>query len=1133
NFKDIFFHDDINGYIVGNSGALLKSKDFIYPNNDIYTASLSSGGFQAMDIDDNLNGQLDPADMDINTIHFSSRTKGFVAGKYNGAGTTPKGYNRTIEDGAGLISQRFWYDRLGRVAISQNVKQYNSNDYSYTKYDYIGRSIEGGQKKENNSGTQFEDVFGDYVQGYYNPNVISDNNLNAFINNSTGQRTEVTQSIYDHQIAVIQNKLPSNVNQQNIRRRLATISYQSHYDPNYAIYDQATHFSYDIHGNAKIIIQEYPNLPKAHRFKEIIYNYGFIDGLVKETHYQNNAKDAFHHKYEFDKDNRIVKTHTSDNDIHFTNDLTKYYYHNYDLARTELGDIHVQGQDYIKNLQGWIKAVNSNTLDQNRDPGADGEQSTSNANRLFARDACSYSLNFYVDDYRPIDVANKWTNVSNRFESNLYTSSNLIQDRNELYNGIPSSVTTTIRNPDDYSVLPNAFAYEHDELNRMLYANSWDNIDLSTNEWQSNGTNQHKYENRLRYDANGNIEYQQRRNAQGQIVDQLQYEYNVSSNGKKLQNRLYYVNESIAENSFIDDIDDQSNFNIPGMPIEEGSNYRYNALGELSKSLSEEIDTILWRVDSKIKEIKRIPNSSKSNLKFDYDTRGERIAKHQYTSSGTWLKSTYYVRDFTGNIIAVYEEKFAKNPIQIGGVISKQKTFTLIERNLFETNRFGKYSKKVTLIGGIKEAQNPISNITPISIGKKGIEPDLTNLSHIKGKNQPSERYIGQRQYELCNHLNNVISVVSDKKIAIDDTQDGNIDFYMPDILIARDYSPFGAVLDERNFVKGPHRFSFQAQEKDDEIYGADNAINYKYRIHDPRLGRFQSIDPLHNKYPALSPYAFSGNNVVGSIELEGLEPFWVIGTNQSPDDVTEDERTLAQFLVNHVATSAHSELECVPINYCFDWSEEAGLYNETMNTSEPHREAAAQRLAEYVIDNHVEGEPVTLIGYSHGGNVSAQAAPIISAALSEKYNNITEVNIISVNTPASNATGPTYDLYTKVGIIEKHDTRWRESPFNPVVQNSVNNWLHLYNSRDMVVWASGKLERSEHFYDSDRVVNFKYSTPYIRTPLIGDTESHYESIYRSSNIIEQLTKAINEGTISRQSDPQNINPFDIRDRRE
>jgi hypothetical protein len=56
----------------------------------------------------------------------------------------------------------------------------------------------------------------------------------------------------------------------------------------------------------------------------------------------------------------------------------------------------------------------------------------------------------------------------------------------------------------------------------------------------------------------------------------------------------------------------------------------------------------------------------------------------------------------------------------------------------------------------------------------------------------------------------------------------------------------------------------------DNEVKGVGN---YKYRMHDPRLGRFFAVDPLTSKYPFYSPYAFSGNRVIDKVELEGLEP--------------------------------------------------------------------------------------------------------------------------------------------------------------------------------------------------------------------------------------------------------------------
>jgi RHS repeat-associated protein len=85
-------------------------------------------------------------------------------------------------------------------------------------------------------------------------------------------------------------------------------------------------------------------------------------------------------------------------------------------------------------------------------------------------------------------------------------------------------------------------------------------------------------------------------------------------------------------------------------------------------------------------------------------------------------------------------------------------------------------------------------------------------------------------------------------------------------------YSPFGVLLQNREFTSAKYRYGFNGQEKDDEIKASGNSYDFEFRIYDPRLGRFLSIDPLVVDYPWNSPYAFSENRVIDAIELEGLE---------------------------------------------------------------------------------------------------------------------------------------------------------------------------------------------------------------------------------------------------------------------
>jgi RHS repeat-associated protein len=123
--------------------------------------------------------------------------------------------------------------------------------------------------------------------------------------------------------------------------------------------------------------------------------------------------------------------------------------------------------------------------------------------------------------------------------------------------------------------------------------------------------------------------------------------------------------------------------------------------------------------------------------------------------------------------------------------------------------------------------------------------------------------------YELTDHLGNVSAVVTGRLL------DGNGGGTpkQAELLSAQGYEPFGSLLPGRNYSSGSYSFGFQGQEKDDEFFGpAGSALSFEYRVHDARVGRFLSLDPLMASYPWNSPYTFSENRVIDGVDLEGLE---------------------------------------------------------------------------------------------------------------------------------------------------------------------------------------------------------------------------------------------------------------------
>ena len=131
----------------------------------------------------------------------------------------------------------------------------------------------------------------------------------------------------------------------------------------------------------------------------------------------------------------------------------------------------------------------------------------------------------------------------------------------------------------------------------------------------------------------------------------------------------------------------------------------------------------------------------------------------------------------------------------------------------------------------------------------------------------------GLKQYEISNHLGNVLATVSDIKQAVDVTPpDGVVDYERAVVKTEQSYYPFGMLQPEMSysFNSAKYRQGFNGMEKDNEIKGTGNSLDFGARIYDPRLGRWMSLDPYSYKYPYESNYVFVGNNPIKFIDPDG-----------------------------------------------------------------------------------------------------------------------------------------------------------------------------------------------------------------------------------------------------------------------
>ena len=74
------------------------------------------------------------------------------------------------------------------------------------------------------------------------------------------------------------------------------------------------------------------------------------------------------------------------------------------------------------------------------------------------------------------------------------------------------------------------------------------------------------------------------------------------------------------------------------------------------------------------------------------------------------------------------------------------------------------------------------------------------------------------------------------------------------------------------------YRFGFNGKERDNS-FGGSSVYDYGFRIYNPQIAKFLSVDPLTKSYPMLTPYQFASNTPIQAIDLDGLEAKIVVNS--------------------------------------------------------------------------------------------------------------------------------------------------------------------------------------------------------------------------------------------------------------
>lgn len=512
----------------------------------------------------------------------------------------PLGFKNTVITGgldaatpAHTLRTTYNYNSLGQLLNTVSPDEGSAN-FVYRK---------DGQIRFSRNSKQLSEGKYSYTEYDYNARPIESGVKAGLMPSSdtsiaTSGRSERTHTLYDEEDNTALNSALASLGPKYQRFVAGNVSKTWTSNP----VTNTTWYSYDIYGRVEWMVQQMPDIGT----KVIEYTYDPITGEVLEVYYYG-TNENFKHKYTYNEVGQLITLQTSRNGGALKEQASYEYYETGALKRTTVAQ-DVQGIDYVYNINGALKSINHPSLEASRDPGGDND------------DLFGMIIDYHDRDYLRTGNAITTTNSgSNRYDGNIKAT--------RWGTEVAGQTTTQQR----------AYVYTYDH-NRWLEEAVWGSASNDGSIAPSYG-NQYKVSG-IEYDANGNIEKLKRTknlfyngSSFSSAMDNFTYQYPANSN------RLGWVDDSDVATQPSGDLEDQAL-----------GNYTYNAIGQLTRNAQND-NNYTYTASGLVKSV--LDSGGDVGVEFVYDDRGHRVRKNRIEDANV-AESTYYVRDASGQVMAIY-----------------------------------------------------------------------------------------------------------------------------------------------------------------------------------------------------------------------------------------------------------------------------------------------------------------------------------------------------------------------------------------------------------------------------------------------------------------------------------------------